>query len=210
MKYKQIKSAASTEATLWFLGWGFDSSIAPFIEGEGNVILLWDYSSLDLGLDLSAFSHVYVKAWSMGVWAAEACLSAHPEARVARAEAYCGTPCPADPDRGIGAAAIQLTIDHWDEANRLKFARKISMDADLASVVAQLLSSRSADDQRAELQAILSARVESAPRMWDVANVSKRDRIFPQSSQLAWWRGHALEVCECDIPHWPFRKSPLS
>lgn len=208
MKFRQIRSSQSSEATLWFLGWGFDSSIEPFIADEGNVYLLWDYASLELSLDVSAFSSVTVKAWSMGVWAAEAFLAAHTEIRASRTEAYCGTPRPADASYGIGAEAIRLTIDHWDEVNRRKFARKVAIDAKLAASIAPLLEARDAASQRSELQSILSAQSELPDRIWDLAVISKRDRIFPAESQRQWWGGHARSVEERDIPHWPFAQSP--
>ena len=208
MKFRHIRSSQSSEATLWFLGWGFDSSIEPFIADEGNVYLLWDYTSLELSLDASAFSSVTVKAWSMGVWAAEAFLDAHTEVRASRTEAYCGTPLPADASYGIGAEAIRLTIDHWDEVNRRKFARKVAVDSSLAATLSPLLETRGLDSQRSELQSILDAQTELPRRVWDLAVVSKRDRIFPVASQRAWWSGRARSIDERDIPHWPFSISP--
>lgn len=209
MKFKILRRGCSQSATLWFLGWGFDGSIEPFIPDDGDVILLWDYTSLSLDCDLSAWSSFTVKAWSMGVWAAEALLSSRKEINVARSEAYCGTPLPANSAFGIGAEAIRLTIDHWDEVNRRKFARKICVDARLASVVEPLLTARSADDQRAELDSILVSQSQSATRSfkWDSAVISLRDRIFPVAAQRAWWTGRAALVEERDIPHWPFAHS---
>lgn len=207
MKFKILRRDDSRSATLWFLGWGFDSSIEPFIPDRGNVILLWDYTSLSLDCDLSAWDSLAVKAWSMGVWAVEAFLSSRKDLNVTCAEAYCGTSLPADAAFGIGSDAIRLTIDHWDEANRRKFARKICVDAALASLVEPLLSARSADDQKAELVSILGAQSDRWPFKWDLAVISLRDRIFPVAAQRAWWTGRAAEVEERDIPHWPFAHS---
>lgn len=204
MKFKIIRRDDSTSATLWFLGWGFDSSIEPFIPDRGNVILLWDYTSLSLDCDLSAWESFSVKAWSMGVWAAEAFLSSRKDLNITRAEAYCGTSLPADAAFGIGSDAIRLTIDHWSEVNRRKFARKICVDAALASLVEPLLTSRTADDQKAELESILGAQAGPGSFKWDLAVISLRDRIFPVAAQRAWWKGRAAEVEERDIPHWPF------
>lgn len=207
MKFKILRRDDSQSATLWFLGWGFDSSIEPFIPDRGNVILLWDYTSLSLDCDLSAWDSLAVKAWSMGVWAAEAFLSSRDGLNVTRAEAYSGTSLPADAAFGIGSDAIRLTIDHWDEANRRKFARKICIEAALASLIEPLLSARSVDDQKAELESILGAQSDPRPFKWDLAVISLRDRIFPVAAQRAWWTGRAAEVEERDIPHWPFAHS---
>ncbi len=208
MKYKLIsKFPSSPEATLWFLGWGFDSSIEPFLPHEAcDVILIWDYTDLTLDLDLSQWQSFSVRAWSMGVWAAEMFILANPNLKISHTEAFCGTARPADIHSGIGFEAIQLTIDFWSEANRRKFARKIAIDANLASMVEPLLTLRTADDQKAELQSILNAQAVKpySSIIWDKAIVSRRDRIFPLASQLNWWEFHAREVEQRDIPHWPF------
>lgn len=207
MKFKILRCDDSRSATLWFLGWGFDSSIEPFIPDRGNVILLWDYTSLSLDCDLSSWDSFAVKAWSMGVWAAEVFLSSRKGLNLTRAEAYCGTPLPADAAFGIGSDAIRLTIDHWSEVNRRKFARKICVDAALASLVEPLLAARSAEDQKTELESILCAQSDPRSFKWDLAVISLRDRIFPVAAQRAWWKGRAAEVEERDSPHWPFAHS---
>lgn len=209
MNFKVVKSSGVTSsATLWFLGWGFDDSIEPFLSGDGDIIIIWDYTSLSLTLDLSQWSEFTVKAWSMGVWAAEAFMDMNPGLRIVRAEAYCGTSKPADPVCGIGAEAIRLTIDNWNEVNRRKFARKICVDARLASTVEPLLVCRSAESQKDELEAILSAQsADSSVVHWNLAVVSLRDRIFPVAAQRAWWQGRADVVEERDIPHWPFAQT---
>ncbi len=208
MKYKLIsQSPESPEVTLWFLGWGFDYSIEPFLpREEGDVVLIWDYSDLTFDLDLSRWSSFSIKAWSMGVWAAEMFMLSRSDLKISHTEAYCGTARPADANSGIGAEAIQLTIDFWSDANRRKFARKIAIDAALAANVEPLLAIRSSDSQKAELQSILDAQAAKAEGavIWDKAIVSKRDRIFPPAAQLNWWEFHACEVEQRDIPHWPF------
>lgn len=208
MRHLQIKTADNHDATLWFLGWGFDGHLADFLPEEGNVMALWDYTTLeDKTLDLSPWQEVEVKAWSMGVWAAEAFMRLHPEVRVKKATAFCGTPVPADATRGIGAEAIRLTIDHFDEANRDKFARKIAISPQLAATVRALLAHRDAADQKAELEAILAAQAdvdEASHRTWDLAVTGLRDRIFPPAAQRLWWASHAKETEERDCPHWPF------
>lgn len=206
MNFKILTDNGSASATLWFLGWGFDDSIEQYINQTGTTILLWDYSALSLSLDLGRWDEFDVKAWSMGVWAAESFLSAHPDMHITSRTAIAGTPRPADAAQGIGTEAIQITISNWCDANRLKFARKIAHSAALAPTVAALMTSRSLDSQSAELQHILDAQSspQPEPAMWDVAIIGSRDRIFPPSSQHAWWDTHARQVIDRDMPHWPF------
>lgn len=207
MEYKIISQSPSRRATLWFLGWGFCSSIEPYIPSEDNdIILLWDYTNLSLNIDLGRWDGFDVRAWSMGVWAAEVFMASHPELNILSTTAYCGTPRPADPANGIGADGIRLTIDNWSEVNRRKFARKIAIDATLAQTIEPLMTLRSPDSQAAELQSILDAQSlpQPEPRVWDVAIVSQRDRIFPPANQANWWQGHAKSVDLRDVPHWPF------
>lgn len=206
MKYSQISSDSnSTEVTLWFLGWGFCDSIAPYIKDSGNVILFWDYTDLRTDLDLSCWTSFRIKAWSMGVWAAEMFMQANPGLPVSHSIAFCGTPRPCDSLFGIGLDNVRLTIDNWSEVNARKFARKIAIDASLAQTVLSLMSARSLDSQRAELDSICAQQsADSVPSLWSEAIISLRDRIFPVESQRRWWQSHALHVDERDIPHWPF------
>ena len=206
MNYKILTDNGSASATLWFLGWGFDDNIEQYINPTGTTILLWDYSDLNLSLDLGRWSEFDVKAWSMGVWAAESFLAAHPDLHITSRTAIAGTPRPADAAQGIGAEAIQLTISNWCDANRAKFARKIAHSAALTPTVAALMTTRSLDSQSAELQHILDAQsaTQPEPTTWDVAIIGSRDRIFPPASQHAWWDSHAHQVIDRDMPHWPF------
>lgn len=205
MRHSVISSSDHRSATLWFLGWGFDDAIAPSLDLRADAIILWDYSDLTLSLDLSQWDSFEIKAWSMGVWAADAFTAAHTGLAISRRTAYCGTPRPADASLGIGADAIRLTIDNWCEANREKFARKIAGSAALAPQVSEFMRGRSTSSQAEELTRILLAQdFPPPPVTWDVAVVGRRDRIFPPDNQRLWWANHAHTVEERDIPHWPF------
>lgn len=207
MKYSQISSNPnSSEVTLWFLGWGFCDSIAPYIKEKdsGNVILFWDYTDLRTDADLSRWTSFRIKAWSMGVWAAEMFMLANPGLNIVHTKAFCGTTRPCDSLLGIGLDNVRLTIDNWSDVNARKFARKIAIDASLAQTVLVLMNARSVADQRTELESICNQQSDTEPVMWDEAVVSLRDRIFPVESQRRWWQSHAKSVEERDIPHWPF------
>lgn len=205
MRHKVISSAGSRSATLWFLGWGFDEAVEPYLAISSDAVLLWDYSNLDLDVDLSQWDSFTVKAWSMGVWAADAFAAAHPDLHITHRTAFCGTPRPADPSLGIGAEAIRLTIDNWCDANRGKFARKIAGTSSLAPTVASLMQGRAIVSQADELTHILEAQNEPpTPAVWDVAVIGLRDRIFPPDNQRRWWAQHAHTIEERNTPHWPF------
>lgn len=206
MKYSQISSDPnSTEVTLWFLGWGFCDCIAPYIKDSGNVILFWDYTDLSADIDIGRWTSFRIKAWSMGVWAAEMFMLANPGLSVVHTLAYCGTPRPCDSLFGIGLDNVRLTVDNWSEVNSRKFARKIAIDASLAQTVLNLMNVRSLDSQRGELESISAQQsADTVPYLWSEAVISLRDRIFPVESQRRWWQSHAKQVDERDIPHWPF------
>lgn len=206
MRHKQIVDTGSESVTLWFLGWGFDDGAAEHMETVGDTILLWDYTDLSHNLRLDRWGGVEVVAWSMGVWAAERLIADRAIPHPARATAICGTPMPCDAAAGIGAMAIEMTADNWCEANRAKFARKMSRSAEQAATIAPLLARRAAADQRAELRSIADAQKTPLPThmTWDEAIVGLRDRIFPPAAQRLWWDDHAKAIREMDIPHWPF------
>lgn len=208
MKHHVISQSGSQRATLWFLGWGFDSSIAPVIHAEGDVVLLWDYTSLALDLDLSAWQSFDVCAWSMGVWAAESFVTSHPELTFGSLTAINGTPLPADAEQGIGARLIQATALRWDDRNRRKFALRIAGDAQTLAQVEPLMTGRETQDQKAELESILAAQANppSTSLTWDRAIIGTADQIFTPDAQRRYWAAHARQIDERDMPHWPFPK----
>lgn len=206
MKHKVISNSGNGHATLWFLGWGFDSSFALHIRAEADVILLWDYTTLTLDLDLSHWQSYDVRAWSMGVWAAESFVTLHPELNVRSLTAINGTPLPADAEQGIGARLIQATAMRWDERNRRKFALRIAGDAHTLAQVEPLMTGRDTTDQKAELEAILAAQANPRPTAltWSRALIGTADQIFTPAAQRTYWASHAKEVEEREMPHWPF------
>lgn len=208
MRHTVISQSDSRRATLWFLGWGFDSSIAPHIPTTGDVVLLWDYASPALDLDLSRWQSFDVCAWSMGVWAAERFMSTHPGLTFGSLTAINGTPLPADAEQGIGARLIQATALRWDDRNRRKFALRIAGDAQTLARVEPLMTGRNTQSQKTELEAILAAQAE--PRMnaltWDRAIIGTADQIFTPDAQRRYWASHARRIDERDMPHWPFNQ----
>lgn len=203
MNFKPLHDAQHADSvTLWFLGWGFDDSLEPLLNISTPTILLWDYSDLRLPIDLSQYYSISIKAWSMGVWAAESFLHNNPNLPITHTTAIAGTPLPADPDLGIGTQAIRLTIDNWSEPNRLKFARKIAIPTQHT----HLLLSRNLTSQADELQHILNAQSlpHHTPHTWSHAIITSHDRIFPPTAQHTWWDTHAQLITNHDSPHWPF------
>lgn len=208
MKHKVISNSGGSQATLWFLGWGFDSSIEPYVKSDGDTVLLWDYTTLDLDLDLGHWQAYDVVAWSMGVWAAETFVQTHPDIAITSMTAMNGTPLPADAEQGIGARLIQATVMRWDDRNRHKFALRIAGDAQTLTQVEPLMTGRATADQKAELESILAAQANPQPNAltWDRAIIGQADQIFTPDAQRRYWASHAHQVEERDMPHWPFPK----
>jgi hypothetical protein len=68
-----------------------------------------------------------------------------------------------------------------------------------------LLSSRSVDDQKSELQSIWEnvEKKNTSEFEWDKVIIGDKDMIFTSLNQVNWWSGKT-EIVKKDIPHFPF------
>lgn len=61
---------------LYFAGWGMppDAVNHLILPENHDLLICYDYQDLNLDFDFSAYRHIRLVAWSMGVWAAERAL----------------------------------------------------------------------------------------------------------------------------------------
>lgn len=190
MQHSFIIKQKSPALTLFFTGWGMDSS--PFnYNGNRNcdLCVCYDYTSLSFDPSVIAGYHsIRVVAWSMGVWAASQILENH-HFRVSESLAINGTPYPVDDMRGIPTEIFRGTLNGLNERNLQKFYRRMS-----GSLLTDFLSHRprrNMDSLTAELAAIQkhSETLQSGGFAWQQAIAGRNDLIFPVSNQLAAWQG---------------------
>ncbi len=92
---------------------------------DHDLLICYDYQDLNLDFDFSAYRHIRLVAWSMGVWAAERALQG---IRLKSATAVNGTGLPCDDNFGIPDTIFKATLDNLTENTRLKFERRICGD----------------------------------------------------------------------------------
>ncbi|KPN62824.1 biotin synthesis protein BioG [Aliiroseovarius crassostreae] len=162
--------------------------------GDQDLLFVDDYRCLDLPPpDRTAYETVTVLAYSFGVasalhWLDQTGFS--PDHLVA----VNGTPCPADPQKGIRPEVVRATADGLTEASFARFCRRAGMTAPPQIDIAP---------RRDELLAIL-ARGNARPRHFDRIWISAQDRIIPSAAQRQAWAAQADQIREINAPHMPF------
>lgn len=197
---------------LFFNGWGHDSRVAEFVTSRSttpsgrDIVTLWDYTDLSMPPWLTAgierYRTVELVAWSLGVWAA--CRSGL--RRADRAVAVNGTPFPVDASRGIPPEIFRGTLEHWSDASRSRFERRMFAGFDRDSRTGLVRPSRSSAGQQEELRMIGISAAESAPEpAWGYtkAFIGTRDLVFLPENQHNAWAGVPVEVVD-GMPHFPF------
>ena len=194
MRVEFVKKSASGshKLILIFAGWGSDPRLYAEIEPDGwDTAVVWDYTSDDFPIDfLRSYSTLYVYAWSMGVWAAARVLKGiKPDA----AFAINGTVTPRDDRFGIPEQIYDATHDSLNERNLQKFRLRMAGDRLTAARLERLLPSPDIDGLKLQLRYIFN-NPATPDFVWTRAYVSDSDRIFPSSSQSAYWQTHGVEV----------------
>lgn len=203
--FRQTEGAACTGLVLHFNGWAMPPEAVQHLRlPHGyDLLVLWDYRTDALDpLELGQYEQIHLTAWSMGVWAADRFLGAHPELRerIGSATAIAGTGYPVNDLLGIPRAHCEQTLSELTEENRPRFNRRTCGGKSLRHLF-EALAARPTEELRAEMlrpyhESLLtpqpSPKVE-ALGLWTRAYVGARDRILPLENQLRYWRGQGLE-----------------
>ncbi|HGK6038345.1 TPA: pimeloyl-ACP methyl esterase BioG family protein [Neisseria meningitidis] len=191
---------------LYFAGWGTppDAVNHLILPENHDLLICYDYQDLNLDFDFSAYRHIRLVAWSMGVWAAERALQG---IRLKSATAVNGTGLPCDDNFGIPCAVFKGTLENLTENTRLKFERR--MCGDKASFEDyQQFPARPFDEIHQELIALF-AMIGQDRRTdlicWTNALVGSGDKIFMPANQHRYWTPRCT-VREIDGGHYLFSR----
>ena len=193
---------------LFFSGWGMDP--APFRDMPAaghDLLMLYDYRDLDLArigeMLPEGYGHLYLVAWSMGVWVA-GLLPGSCRNRFAAAIAVNGTTTPIDERRGIDPKAYDDMIGAFSARTLEGFYREMFDDRRQAARFFRNRPRRPAESILEELVTLRRAYLEHGPSadIFTRRIVGSRDRIFPARSQIrAWGRDRCTTL---PLPHFPF------
>ena len=191
------RGAGATDLIVIFGGWAIGPQVWSGLQAEADLLLVWDYATLDLDLpDLRQYRSRTLVAWSFGI-ASYALWQAPRPDPFTRKVAICGSMTPVHSLTGIAPRVVQLTIDTLSDANFQHFvtrcfgAEQPPQPIDIAA-------------RRAELEAIRGRDYSGLAQHWDRVWIGTEDRIFPLANMKRAWAdaGNALRVI--DAPHAPF------
>ncbi len=193
MKSKWLHRKNNRKLILFCNGWGMDEN--PFIllkSREWNVLMFYDYVSLEPDLNLSSLFYDYREivliAWSMGVWAGQQLFFPFRE-KLKAALAVNGTLCPIDNQYGIPVDVALTTLDNFDDQQRRKFYHRMCRDRNNYRLFLENQPARSVESQKSELSYLLTTvdcdkQIEP---IYSCVLVGTHDYIVPTASQLDFW-----------------------
>ena len=202
MRIEWLNKKGSGRVIVFFHGWGMDAAGVSHLQMEDDVLMCYDYRSLDFDFpDLGHYRCIYVVAWSMGVWVAGQILSGHTypwEMKLA----VNGTPFPIDDRRGIAEAVFHGTLENFSDATLARFRRRICGGAGQVKEFLSHQPYRTTEELGAELAALEHevGKVQPAAFVWDKAIIGLCDKIFIPANQRAAWTG--TEVMEVEAEHY--------
>ena len=208
------KDHGNRRLLLIFAGWGsaasFYDDLTGIIPSGWDVAAAYDYNDFIFPADsLAGYDTVYLLAWSLGVAAAEASL---PHNMITAAFAVNGTGCPVHDSLGIPPAIFKGTAESLDLRNLEKFRRRMTGSRDMYDRIAsRLYPDADIENLRDQLYRFLDIS-SIGPRLpWKRAYCADNDRIFPISSQLAFWKmTDNVEICRVEGDHYIELSSVIS
>ncbi|MDO4707235.1 MAG: DUF452 family protein [Porphyromonadaceae bacterium] len=207
-----LRGAEAERLILYFNGWAMTPEAVEHLNLPSgyDLLVLWDYRTLEWELDLSAYKRISLVAWSMGVWAVGRLRSILQSLPLERAVAVCGTGYPMDDRWGIPTAVFEATLQSITEENRLRFNRRMCGGKSLRHLF-EALAQRTTDEIRDELQAVYDSEQECVHTAldtrvidWSLAHVGLEDRIIPASNQEAYWQMQGIPCRMHQAPHYIF------
>lgn len=199
MKTKWLHKSGNEKLIIYFAGWSMNGSEVSHLEtSDYDVLAVYDYKDLTFDSELvQPYQEVYIIAWSFGVAVAnELSLSAK------KSIAVNGTLKPIDDNFGIMNAFFDQTLATMNEENYQSFLARTFNKTDDRSAI----SFREIDEQREELRILGETfRNSQMENCFDLALISKRDRIFLKRAQNAFWDTQNCRTIEIAGAHYPFQ-----
>ena len=194
---------------VFLAGWSFDNAPFEFLECRNfDVLVLFDYSSLDFPLDKKVFKlykNKYLITWSMGVFSAYKLKDYFED--FDKKVAINGTVFPIDDDYGIPIRSFILTLRHSKQGLEGKFYQNIFYKSEefekyLKNPVLRTIENRVVELEK--IYKIIQDSEKSYDRFYDFAYVSQDDKIIPSKNQKAFWTKYNVPYKILDSGHFPY------
>ncbi len=198
-----------TSLIVFFCGFYTDANcFIEFDNGKNNILFVYDYSDMQNNpleyFDFLNYTQVSVIAYSYGVWALNYVYNQDLLPEISSSCAISGTFCPVDNDYGVNEKVYELMARSLNSDTIEKFEQRMALGA--SSPLNIKRANRKIENLADEL---LNIRMVSKHTWFkknfefDKVVLTKKDRIFPYSSQANFWAAHRNKV-ELECGHFPF------
>ena len=198
-----------TSLIVFFCGFYTDANcFIEFDNGKNDILFVYDYSDMQNNpleyFDFLNYTQVSVIAYSYGVWALNYVYNQDLLPEISSSCAISGTFCPVDNDYGVNEKVYELMARSLNSDTIEKFEQRMALGA--SSPLNIKRANRKIENLADEL---LNIRMISKHTWFkknfefDKVVLTKKDRIFPYSSQANFWATHRNKV-ELECGHFPF------
>ena len=198
-----------TSLIVFFCGFYTDANcFIEFDNGKNDILFVYDYSDMQNNIfeyfDFLNYTQVSVIAYSYGVWALNYVYNQDLLPEISSSCAISGTFCPVDNDYGVNEKVYELMARSLNSDTIEKFEQRMALGA--SSPLNIKRANRKTENLADEL---LNIRMVSKHTWFkknfefDKVVLTKKDRIFPYSSQANFWATHRNKV-ELECGHFPF------
>ncbi len=186
---------------LFFNGWAMNETPVKHLDcSDYDVLVVYDYRNLDFDFtqfDFSKYEKQYLICWSMGVYCAN--LFKKTLKNFDKKIAINGTQKIIDDNFGIPSKIYKITTKFLNEDSKDKFIKNMF---DNGKINPNITITRNLNELKEELIAIQNIKLTDELN-FDLAIISKNDRIIPTKNQLNFWQNKAL-IKEINSTHCPF------
>ena len=207
MQTKLIKNN-SDRLIVFLTGWGCDDNQFGFMSVSGyDVLICYDYSSLELDFDFSKYKKFYLITFSAGVFVAGIIKNKLP--KFEKSVAINGNPLSYDEYFGLRKEIVRIFMGVTKE-NALDFRRKYLVYDEKEYVLFNKNQSyRTFESCQEELASLVAYVKNNEIFKFDIAVISMNDKIFNPSHQLEYWNNKEFQP-NCKVvelensAHFPF------
>lgn len=205
MQYHWLNKSGNENLIIFFCGWSFDYKPFERQDCENyDVLVIYDYSDMNLPDLKSEYKTCQLITWSMGVYVAYLLKDKLP--KFDKRIAINGTPYPVHDDWGIPVKTFDLTLKYVDTGLQGKFQKNLFKRAEDYEKYLKNPVERTIENQKAELIALnnyIKGRKCEYEKFYDRAIISDTDKIIPTRNQLNFWQDKA-ETVVINSGHFPF------
>ena len=194
---------------IFFAGWSFDFKPFEFLDcGNFDVLMFYDYSSDDYNCKvmdiIGKYKQYFLIAWSMGVYKAWSLRNILPD--FSKKVAINGTPFPVHDEFGILNKVFLITLKNAEMGFKGKFYQNIFNLEDEYERYKQNPIERTIENRVQELHILyddLKCNVKKYQNYYNLAMISRYDKIIPTKNQLNFWNSRT-KVIMLESGHFPY------